>query len=223
MTEGGVQLTSTQVHSESSMLASRLEAELKTLKVTGGDQAGSIMIDKRLANVGDVQGYADMAKATGRKLALYDVDAPIETSLAGVLERAPGGSDPLPPYDIVGGGYTAVRGNRQAVIDMFVNNPDIGSYELYGTRADGQKVKVAQVVAGELTIFEPAMYMEVTAKPGAAEASTASKRITEKVIQEQTAGLDPARALTVRRILRRYLGMTWKEALDAHSAAKPEK
>lgn len=225
MTEGGANLTSDQVHLESSILASRLETELRTLRTSDGTDIGSVMIDKRLATVEDVQGYARMAKETGRKLALYDVDAPLEVSLAGVLEREPGRSDPLPGYEIIGSGFTAVRSNRMAVIDLFVADPSLGSYELYATKPSGDKVIVASVVGGLKKVFDAALFLEVTARPEGAPRITGDTPITESLIQNLTKNLEPKRALAVMQILRKYLGRTWKEALDAHSVerAQPSK
>jgi hypothetical protein len=54
---------------------------------------------------------------------------------------------------------------------------------------------------------------------GAADAYVllANTRITEDGIQALIAGLDSIRAAKVAGVLRRYLGWTWKSALDTHS------
>lgn len=220
MSEGGQSLTSSQVHSESSMLASRLETELLGMKTSDGKEMGSMLIDKRLPTVEDVMHYAELAKQSGRKLSLHDVDAPLEVSLAGVLERRPGGDDPLPPFDVVKTGFDAVRTHRKAVINLFRSNPDLGSYELYATKPTGERVKIAQVEAGEAKILDEDLFKEVIAGPDEAAELVASKTLTETVIKNLTAKLPAERAKAVAGILQKYLGQTWKAALDAHSQEK---
>lgn len=220
MTADGRSFTSAQVHSESSMLASRLERELAGIKTSKGD-VGSLMIDKRLATVEDVLHYAKMAKETGRRLALYDVDAPLDVSLAGVLERVPGGPDPLPDFNVVGQGFDSVRSNRAAVMHVFESDPTLGAYELYATLPSGGRILVAKVMNGATDIVQPELLVELTAEPGQAAALAANKIIDADAIDQLTRKLDPTRAIAVRKTLTKYLGRTWKEALDAHSAERP--
>ena len=221
--EPGVNLTSSQVHSESSTLASMLEAELRGMKSSRG-QPASLLIDKRLASLKEVTEYASMARETGRKLNVYDVDAPLEVSLAGVLERVPGGSDPLPPFGVIAQGFSSVRGHRLDVIRYFVNHPELGKYELYGTKPNGAKVKIAEVKDGKLTIHDEALFKQATVpdklKLDAETATTGQSRITHESIDQFVKDLPPERAKTVREVLHRWVGKTWQEALDAHSKAK---
>ena len=216
----GVKPTSSQTHSESSMLASRLEIELRNLKVADGTDIGSILIDKRLATMSEVEKYALMARETGRKLNVYDVDAPLEVSLAGVLERVPGGNDPLPPYDVVADGFRAVRSERADVIEFFENNPRLGSYELYATKPNGDKVKVAEVGNGSKIILDEVLFREVTAQPGQIPELVGNLKITQQLIDQLTSNLPPQRAQTVRQVLEPYKGKTWREAVDGHSKGK---
>jgi hypothetical protein len=218
-TTGGT-LTTQQVHEESSALATRLENALLERRTSDGTEIASMLIDKRLAYSEDVAGYATMAKATGRKLNVYDVDASLEVSLAGVLERQPGGADPLPPFGVVASGFTAVRSNRQAVIDQFVADPTLGDYELFGTLADGSKVKVATVTNGVLEVFDEAMFAEVLMDPRSAAEQIGNTEITQDAIERMVAALAPDRAAAVRAVLLPYMGRTWKEALDAHAKSR---
>ncbi len=215
-----ITLTSSQTHSESSMLSGKFEDTLRTIQTSDGKELGSILIDKRLARLEDVQAYAKMAEDTGRKLNVYDVDAPLEVSLAGVLERIPGGNDPLPPYKIIADGFKDVRTNRADVIKFFEDNPQLGKYELYGTLADGSKVKVVEVVNGKRTTFNEELYKEITAPPGELPDFIANTKINSESIEALTKSLSPERAQKVREILEPYMGKTWKEALDAHSQKK---
>jgi hypothetical protein len=204
--------TSSDVHAESSILASRLETELLGMKSVDG-QPASMLIDKRLLEVNDVLGYAEMAKGSGRKFVLFDVDAPLEHSLAGVLERVPGGADPLPPFKVVADGFDAVRTNRNEVMDLF-NDPSNGSYHLYATTARGDRVEVATIDGGHRTIKDGKLYWQATEAP---ENSLRTARITRESTLELTHHLPSERAANVRGILVKYEGWTWKAALDAHS------
>jgi Domain of unknown function (DUF4157) len=220
--ESRTPLTSDQTHQESSMLARRLENELKQLKTSDGTETGSILIDKRLATLQDVENYAKMAQETGRKLNVYDVDADLEVSLAGVLGRKPGGDSPLPKYDVVGQGFTLVRTSRIGVIEIFENNPNLGKYELYGTLPDGSKIKVAEVSNGKRAIFNEELFNEITSPPGPKAQLTAKDVITSAVIDSLASSppLTPKRAQEVRHSLEPFLNMTWEEALKIHSQAK---
>lgn len=222
MTAGGHHFTSAQVHTESSMLAWKLEDELKNMTTSDGEEPGTMVIDKRLATVPEVQRYAQMAKETNRKLSLHDVDAPLEVSLAGVLERQPGGKDPLPPFDIVQSGFTMVRGNRSAVIDLFKADREYGEYELYATKPDGTRVKIYSIKDGAEEVLDAELFVEVTADPGDAGALLGNKTIDEKAITDLTASLPGERGQTVANVLRPYIGQTWKHALDEHSKKKAE-
>jgi hypothetical protein len=135
---GNQSLNSAQVHAESCVLADRLEDELKSMKTADG-AAASFLVDKRLARASESAHYALMASSTSRKLVLCDIDAPLENSLVGVLERDTKGADPIPPYQIVSDGFSAVRTDRGAVIDQSINNPQLGTYQLYSTYSLGKK------------------------------------------------------------------------------------
>jgi hypothetical protein len=167
----------------------------------------------------EVQDYAALAKATGRKFNLYDVDAPLEVSLAGVLERVPGGNDPIPPFSEIVKGFNGVRGDREAVIDFFRANPQVGKYELFATQPNGAKIKVAEVKNGEITTFsgQEKLLKEITAKPEGIAELISQKVITEKLISDLTAQLPKERATVVANILRNYIGKTWSEAVTIHS------
>src|SRR5262249_31748402 len=152
-----------------------------------------MLIDKRLLSVGDVRGYAEMAKTSGRKYVLFDVDAPLEDSLVGVLERTPGGADPLPPFDVVAKGFEGVRLNRDDVINLF-SDPTVGTYHLYGTRPDGTRVEAGRVSNGKLEILDEALFETAITGPGDTLAKT---RITQETIDRITSKLDPARAAKI--------------------------
>ena len=219
MTADGQNLTSSQVHAESSMLADRFQQEMLDTKGADGKPV-SMLIDKRLATLGDVQGYAQLAKATGRKFVLYDVEAPLEASLAGVLERQPGGADPLPPFEVVANGFKAIHENRAGVVALFQSDATLGSYELFGTKPTGERVPVATVKNGGLTVSDAEMYQSAIAGPDAIPELVGKSRITEPAIQDFTKDVPGDRRTMMQNLLRKYIGWTWRDALDAHAKEK---
>jgi hypothetical protein len=215
---GKAKLSSAQVHAESCVLADRLEDGLRLQKTASGATA-SMLVDKRLAGTHEIDAYIKLAEETGRKVELCDIDAPLERSLMGVLQRKPGGDAPRPPYVAVATGFSAVRGNRLDVIDKFLSNPALGSYHLFGTAKSGSKVAVASVVNGELSIHDPELYESITALQGVAAGDTGDQVIDTALIDRLTKDIDdPARAADARAALERYAGMTWSGALAAHSS-----
>lgn len=215
---GPARLSTEHVHEESSVLALKLEEALKPMKTQSGSPA-SVLVDRRLAQTGTVDRYLTMAEQTGRKVELCDIDAPLERSLAGVLMRKPEGDDPVPPYRVVAGGFTGVRGNRLDVIDKLLAKPELGNYQLFGTAENGSKVKVASVDRGELSIHEPRLYEQITAPESASVHHIGEQVIDARLIDRMASGVDdPERAVGLRAALQRYEGMTWAQAVDAHCA-----
>jgi hypothetical protein len=120
----------------------------------------------------------------------------------------------------VADGFAAVRGNREAVIEMFLSEPSLGTYEVFGTRASGERALAATIRNGTLEIKDTDLFAEAIAKPGNAGKLLAGRRISEHSIQAVIDGLDGDRGIMVGSLLRKYLGWTWKAALDAHSKEK---
>jgi hypothetical protein len=215
---GKAKLSSAQVHAESCVLADRLEDDLRLMKTASGATA-SMLVDKRLAGAHEIEAYIKLAEETGRKVELCDIDAPLERSLMGVLQRKPEGDAPRPPYAAVASGFSAVRGNRLDVIDKFVSAPALGNYHLFGTAENGSKVPVASVVNGELNIHDPQLYESIAAPQGVTAGATGDQVIDTALIDRLTKGIDdPARATDARDALEHYVGMTWSHALAAHSS-----
>ncbi|PPV05900.1 putative type III effector protein XopAJ [Xanthomonas bromi] len=216
--ETGVKiLSSAQVHSESCFLADQFEGELRSQK-TGSGAIASIVIDKRLARAYEVDNYIDLAKGTGRKVELCDIDAPLENSLMGVLQRKPEGEDPRPPYPVVSSGFVAVRTNRMDVIDRFISDPSLGNYRLFGTAEDGKKVMVASVMSGELSIEDAELYEKVTSSQPSVTGELEDKIIDKELIDRLTNQMDdPERAANARAALEKHNGKSWSAALAAHS------
>ncbi len=158
---------------------------------------------------------------SGRKLDMYDVDAPLEHSAIGVLMRKPGGADPTVPFRVIGeDGFVPARNNREEVIKYFEDNPDIGKYTLYGTKANGEKYVVAEVENGKTQIYDKDAYKELTDKSapklevsrlrgtkiGDAEIARVTKKFPEGEWKQ-----------SIIETLKRYLGSTWEDALSKHA------
>jgi hypothetical protein len=92
---------------------------------------------------------------------------------------------------------------------------------MFGTRANGERVPVAIVKNGVLEIKDLDLYAEATADPGDVGKVLGRKRITEDGVQTLIVGLEGDRGVKVGSLLRKYLGWTWKAALDRHSKEKP--
>ncbi len=220
-----IQLSSTQVHSESSMLASRFEKMLPGLK-RGDGTPGSLLIDKRLDAVADVQRLAQMAKDTGRKLDVYDIDASLEISLYGVLLRPPGGADPVPNFQVIADGYVAARKNREAVMAVFTADAQLGTYKVFGTDSAGKKMLVAEVVGGvPRTVDRKRFDSWKTASAEAYARRLETQKLTAEVVTAVTKDLPQPFRDQVRAALDPHVkaGRTWKEAVDHHSQTPPER
>jgi hypothetical protein len=181
------------------------------------------MVDGRLGGAADVASLAQEAKASGRKLNVYDVDAPLENSLMGVLMREHGGPDPVVAiFDVIGkGGFEPARANRQAVMELFENDPSLGRYELYGTKPNGDKFLVATVENGKLQVTKDGQgYYDLLTDGKDAAQQTEKVRntiIDDAEIQRATKDLpESGWKRDAIAALSRYKGLTWAEAIAKH-------
>ena len=218
-----IPLSSTQVHSESSMLSARFEKMLPGLERSDG-KTGSFLIDKRLGPASDVAKLAKIAKDTGRKLEMYDIDASLEVSLYGVLMRPPGGADPVPNFKVIADGYVAARNDREAVMAMFAGDASLGTYKVFGTDAAGNKTLVAEVVGGTQRTVDQNRFDSWKAQDARGYADKlAAQKLTPEVVQAVTKDLPAPFRDQVREALEPHVkaGRTWKEAVDHHSQTRP--
>jgi hypothetical protein len=181
--------------------------------------ASTILVDKRLVYRSEIDHYVELARTTGRKLRLIDIDAPLEMSLYGVLMRKVGGGEAIPPADIIAEGFTMARAHRTDVISRFVTDPSLGTYELHVTRPDGSKVKVAEVIDGQVRAIDEDLFYEALQDPADAAERILDQTIDDALVAELTRALAPEFADKVRAALRPYRGRTWREAITAHGAA----
>lgn len=216
----GMHLNSTQVHQESSILSKRVRRNrLANLEKSDGT-LGSMLIDRRLAGRAEIDELVNLAQTSGRRLNIYDIDAPLEMSLAGVLMRTPGGNDPIPDFDVVGtGGFLPIRENRMDVIQRFIDNDELGRYELYATDAQGNKFLVATVENGNLNIVEGQgqVFEQITAATVEDVNAVGDQQITQQLIDDLTGPLPAVFAAAMREALTPHIGRTWRQALEHHS------
>lgn len=218
MRHGG--FTANEVHMEASALAKTLQLEMKNEHTADG-KPSSMFVDKRLLGLSEIEQYAELAKSSGRKFVVYDVDTPLENSLVGVLGRKVGGNDPLVPFRPVADGFASARANRLAVIQWFEGHRE-AEYTLYGTAPDGAKIKVASVKNGALVKHDKPMFDQLIEDPADAGDKLGDKVITQAAIDEIVGEIgDKKYALQVANDLKPYINKTWKEAVDAHSKERP--
>jgi hypothetical protein len=93
---------------------------------------------------------------------------------------------------------------------------------LYGTRANGDRVLIGQVKGNEYIPVD-AELSAVALSPGGPVDAIAKTRITEAAIDNLTTELTGDRGAMIRNLLRKYIGWTWKDALNAHSRERAPK
>ena len=129
------------------MFHRRLDARwLTSTTFTRSDgELASLVVDGRLLDAEVVREVARRAQREGRAFVLYDIDAPFELTLLGVMMRDPfAGADPVPPFGELTRGFREARNNRQEVIDWFSSSEAVGRYELYVAGLDGHISGVPQ-------------------------------------------------------------------------------
>jgi hypothetical protein len=107
-----------------------------------------------------------------------------------------------------------------AVVGWFRSDPVLGDYELFATKATGDRVKIFEIKDGAEVVDDPVLFAEVIAPPGDAALLLGEKVIDEKVIAELTMSLPGERGKAVAAVLTPYVGQTWRHALDTHSQKK---
>ena len=178
-----------------------------------------MLVDKRLGDFEDVQGLMNDAQRTGRQFNVYDVDAPLEMSLVGVLMRQPGGADPIPPFHVVAeGGFVPARANRDRSMALFEGQEgaSVGKYEVFGTTADGRKVRVAEVVNGERIIHDRDAFRRMQEDPQLEVDRLRNETIDDAVIERVVGPLPKDFGDAVRAALEPYKGRNWDAALTEH-------
>ena len=210
-------LSSVQVHAESTMLGRSVKKE-----VSNADT--SVVFDKLMNEHADIEEMIESAKETGRKIAIMDIDVPLELSAVRVLGREKGGADPNVPFGAVGQAFQGIRGNREVEHKALDDNPQlVNGYVLMAyDKESRQSVEVAvwDEEAGKVRIIEG---RENLAGQSIEEPEEEIERIKNTVITEEyiknftTTYFDEKsqqHAEKTAETLRQYLGKTISMALD---------
>ena len=136
-----------EIHSESSMLADQLIAEMR-------DDKRNFVVDKRLAKVSDAEEITGPGKqsAASHRTVMIDIDAPLNVSLAACESRDDQGSSVRPPRQAILDGFRAIRQFRQQVAE----SPLLDAYYAFARVANkqgiGDTVEVARRNEGESSV-----------------------------------------------------------------------
>jgi hypothetical protein len=79
---------------------------------------------------------------------------------------------------------------------------------------------VAAVANGELTIHDPEKYAEIMNPADSLPGNIGDKKIDDETIKQLMEGMPAAIAANACEALQKYAGMSWSDALQAHSALK---
>ena len=210
-------LSSIQVHAESTMLGRAVKNEVS--------KAGtSVVFDKLMNEHADIEEMIESAKETDRKIAIMDIDVPLELSAVRVLGREKGGADPNITFDGVAQGFRGIRENREAQHKALDDNPQlVNGYVLMAyDKESRQSVEVAlwDEEVGKVRIIEG---RENLASQSIEEPEEEIERIRNTVITEEYIKnftetyfdeKSQQHAETTAKTLRQYLGKTIAMALD---------
>ena len=211
----GISLTHNQTHWEAAMLSNKLKSKL--LKPENKEQVPSIIVDKRLGGLYELKTLHKEGLETGRQVNVFDVDAPLEMSLLGVLMRKPGGDDPIVPFDDIVGGFKAARNNRSEFAEYYEKNSGLGRYELYGTAPNGDKLLVVKVIDGEFIAEDNDEWANLTKDPSDEIQQISTTVIDDKEIERVTSCLPEGEfKSSAIKTLNSNKGLTWKEAVTKH-------
>lgn len=214
----GLVLAPRQVVTEASALADRLLTAALPMTDANGI-AVPLLVERTSLTVESVMELARAAQTTRREFRLHDVDAPLALSVLGVLMRDRT-VEWVPSFEEIGDGFVEARGRRAEIIALFQDDPGFAHYRLTTTRPDGTKVVAAAVVGGELRINDQALFSEATAgplPPGEFGGSVLNAGSLDAVVAPLAADF----AGVARRAAEPYLGMTWRDAVNAHGAVDP--
>lgn len=200
-----------QAHAEGSMITRKIKSRIQ-------ESESSMIIDQRLNEQTDIIDLINTAEAGDKRLRLLDVDTPFEVSLIRVLDRKPGGADPLPPFAAVAEGYDGVRKNRLPLINQVRQNPKIDQYVLYVSDEQSQSQKVAEKINGQLEIIkgQEEAFLKATSRRTKAEIDKLRTQIIDDDYIEQ-AKLKFNLTESQIAALEQCRGKTYEEALNEHA------
>ncbi len=210
-------LSSNQVHAESTMLGRAVKKEVSKADT-------SMVFDKLMNDPEDIKEMIESARETGRKIAIMDIDVPLELSAVRVLGREKGGEDPNINFKGVADGFEGIRKNREAEFKALDDNPQlVNGYVLMAyDKESKQSVEVAawDEEAGKVRIIngKKNLVNQSIEQPEEEIEKVKNTLITEEYIQNFTATYfdkkSQQHAEKTAETLRQYLGETIGVALD---------
>lgn len=210
-------LSSLQVHAESTMLARAIKREVSNANT-------SVVFDKLMNEHADIEEMIESAKETGRKIAIMDIDVPLELSAVRVLGREKGGADPNIDFEGVAQGFRGIRENREVQHKALEDNPKlVNGYVLMAyDKESRQSVEVAtwDEETGKVRIIKGRENLvgQSIEEPEEEIKRIKNNVITEEYIQNFIATYfdekSQQHAEKTEEILRQYLGKTIGMALD---------
>lgn len=200
-----------QAHAEGSMIQRAIKQRLSASN-------NSMIIDRRMNEADDIQDLMEDSERTGHQVKMLDVDCPLELSLARVLLRPAGSTDPVPPFAAVAEGFEGVRRNRKTMIDSLQHNSKVKEYRLYMSDANGRSVLIAEMKDGIIQIA--AGQQERLRRAISPDTSDDIDQMRTMILSDDyiaelstRLGFSPE----MRARLERYRGQTFEQALDSHS------
>jgi hypothetical protein len=208
--ENGITVNHAQVHDEGSQLSYEMWAQLKK-------STKSVVVDRRLGRASDIAEIITAAEATGRKMDLIDCEAPLISSLVGVLTRDPKGTDPIPPFGAIEHGFREVREGRMRVVELALNSDAVDRFELHANGPKGAKMLVAEKTPDGLRILDQQRFEHASEDPTEEIARTRALKITPELIDQLAGGYSGGYGEVVRESLQRYEGFSFEEAIARHA------
>lgn len=146
--------SSSEAHEEGSEISTRVtEAALK--------RGLNVIVDKRFLWVDSVKKTVGEAKARGYRVIMFDIDAPLDTSIIRIGSREIGGSSPNVPFDPIEEGFVQARANRLAI----ATDASIDEYNLFGNG----KLVAQRIGKSAVHVIEAALWKDLTRTPDSSE------------------------------------------------------
>jgi len=211
-------ITNQQIHIEGFSLNRLLADELHSKALQT-----SMVIDERLGTVSGTSDLIETARASGKKLVIKDIDAPLSVSALRVLGRDVN-KDPCVPFGPIAGGYKAIREQRRDVIDLIIRSPEVKSYELYVMDESGRSGLAARKIPtipghpARLEIVDQGLFEYALSGKDKAEKDIEALKMAK--VDEALYGQYAGKGVNVSG-LQDYRGCSMEEALMQHSLVLP--
>lgn len=215
---GELKLNNNQVHKEGVKIYEKIIKEIDKQKDL------SLIFDKRFDEDYKILELMFNAEEEGKKIRLYDIDCPLELSLIRILSRKTYQKNARPTFSNLAETFINIKKNRIKLLDFVLNHPDlVHDYKLF-IQKNGNLSEIANknntdenfCFNGSESEFE---FKKIISQDHESYYEEVEK-IAKTVINEETINLWKEEfSLKQKQIdsLKKYLGLTLKEAIDNHS------